>query len=58
MLQTGVTLETLSRMVMLLRDWAYDYLGRHPQMEVCQSAERVGHTSLDIGATLSVQAAS
>ena len=33
-------------------------LRRHPQMEVCQSAERVGHTSLDIGATLSVQAAS
>ena len=57
MLQTGVTL-ALSRMVMLLRDWAYDYLGMHPQMEVCQSAERVGHTSLDIGATLSVQAAS
>ena len=33
-------------------------LRRHPQMEFCQSAEWAGHTSLDIGATLSVQAAS
>ena len=33
-------------------------LRRHPQMEFCQSAERAGHTSLDIGATLSVQATS
>ena len=30
MLQTGVTL-ALSRMVMLLRDWAYDYRGRRPK---------------------------
>ena len=42
---------------------AFERLGlwlpcRHPQMKVCQSAERVGHTSLDIGATLSVQPAS
>ena len=37
MLQTMVT-RALSRMVMLLRDWAYDYLGRHVRMEFCELA--------------------